>query len=169
MQSLLQAPSRGSRQLVLKDLKLACADTSLSDWLDFIWGFILLLIPLSLIPASYVCLFASPLSIRTSQGGVKSFATCASHITVVTMFYGPAMIMYMRPRSWYDTERDRKLALLYNVISAFLNPIMYSLWNKDVKRAFLKVLGQRGTVQWLRMFQSCPESWTDLKGLIWYH
>ena len=57
------------------------------------------------------------------------------------------MIMYMRPRSWYDTERDRKLALLYNVISAFLNPIMYSLWNKDVKRAFLKVLGQRGTAQ----------------------
>ena len=128
-------------------LKLACADTSLNDWLDFILGFILLLIPLSFILVSYVRIFVSILSIRSPQGRLKSFSTCASHITVVTMFYGPAMIMYMRPGSWYDPERDKKLALFYNVVSAFLNPIIYSLRNKDVKRAFLKVLGQRGTAQ----------------------
>ena len=128
-------------------LKLACADTSLNDQLDFILGFILLLIPLSFILVSYVRIFVSILSIRSPQGRLKSFSTCASHITVVTMFYGPAMIMYMRPGSWYDPERDKKLALFYNVVSAFLNPIIYSLRNKDVKRAFLKVLGQRGTAQ----------------------
>ena len=128
-------------------LKLACADTSLNDRLDFILGFILLLIPLSFILVSYVRIFVSILSIRSPQGRVKSFSTCVSHITVVTMFYGPAMIMYMRPGSWYDPERDKKLALFYNVVSAFLNPIIYSLRNKDVKRAFLKVLGQRGTAQ----------------------
>ena len=143
----MQGPSRGSRQLVLKDLKLTCADTSLNDQSNFILGFNLLLIPLSFILASYVCIFACILSIHSPQGTVKSFATCASHITVVTMFYGPVMITYMRPRSWYDPERDKKLALFYNVISAFLNPIIHSLWNKDVKRAFLKVLGQRGTAQ----------------------
>ena len=128
-------------------LKLACADTSINDWLDFILGFLLLLIPLSFILVSYVRIFVSILSIRSPQGRLKSFSTCASHITVVTMFYGPAMIMYMRPGSWYDPERDKKLALFYNVVSAFLNPIIYSLRNKDVKRAFLKVLGQRGTAQ----------------------
>ncbi|CAM9344937.1 unnamed protein product [Rangifer tarandus platyrhynchus] len=128
-------------------LKLACADTSLNDQLDFILGFILLLIPLSFILVSYVRIFVSILSMRSPQGRLKSFSTCVSHITVVTMFYGPAMIMYMRPGSWYDPERDKKLALFYNVVSAFLNPIIYSLRNKDVKRAFLKVLGQRGTAQ----------------------
>ena len=125
-------------------LKLACADTSINDWLDFILGFLLLLIPLSFILVSYVRIFVSILSIRSPQGRLKSFSTCASHITVVTMFYGPAMIMYMRPGSWYDPERDKKLALFYNVVSAFLNPIIYSLRNKDVKRAFLKVLAREG-------------------------
>ncbi|KAM6174082.1 olfactory receptor 2A12-like [Erethizon dorsatum] len=126
-------------------LKLACADTFLNDQLNFMLGFILLLIPLSLILASYVRIFASILRIPSSQGRLKSFSTCASHITVVIMFYGPAMIMYMRPSSWYNPEQDKKLALFYNVISAFLNPIIYSLRNKDVKGAFLRVLGNRGT------------------------
>ncbi|XP_044092695.1 olfactory receptor 2A12-like [Neovison vison] len=126
-------------------LKLACADTSFNDHLDFILGFILLLVPFSLILASYIRIFASILRIHSSQGRLKSFSTCASHITVVIMFYGPAMIMYMRPGSWYDPERDKKLALFYNVVSAFLNPIIYSLRNKDVKRAFLNVLGNRRT------------------------
>lgn len=71
----------------------------------------------------------------------------------------------MRPGSWYDPERDKKLALFYNVVSAFLNPIIYSLRNRDVKGAFLKVLGGRGSAQWPRMFQGCPESWTGLRGL----
>ncbi|KAM6219929.1 olfactory receptor 2A12-like [Rhynchocyon petersi] len=128
-------------------LKLACTDTSFNDHLDFILGFILLLVPLSLILASYICIFKSILRIRSSQGQFKSFSTCASHITVVIMFYGPAMMMYMRPGSWYDPERDKKLALFYNVVSAFLNPIIYSLRNKDVKGAFWKVLGDRGRVQ----------------------
>ncbi|XP_075866884.1 olfactory receptor 2A12-like [Microcebus murinus] len=128
-------------------LKLACADTTFNDRLDFILAFTLLLVPLSLILASYMRIFASIFRIRSSQGRIKSFSTCASHITVVTMFYAPAMMMYMRPGSWYDPERDKKLALFYNVVSAFLNPIIYSLRNKDVKMAFLKVFGDRRTPQ----------------------
>nr|XP_003937103.2 olfactory receptor 2G3-like [Saimiri boliviensis boliviensis] len=126
-------------------LKLACADTSFNDRLDFILGFLLLLVPLSFILASYVLIFASIFRIRSVQGRLKSFSTCASHVTVVTMFYGPAIIMYMRPGSWYDPEWDKKLALFYNVISAFFNPIIYSLRNKDVKEAFLKIFRVRRT------------------------
>ncbi|EGW08135.1 putative olfactory receptor 2B3 isoform X1 [Cricetulus griseus] len=128
-------------------LKLACADTSLNDQVDFILGFILLLVPLSFILASYVCIFATILRIRSAQGRLKAFSTCASHITVVTMFCGPAMFMYMNPGANASPERDKKLALFYNVISAFLNPIIYSLRNKDVKRAFLKVTGWGGATK----------------------
>ncbi|XP_064228220.1 olfactory receptor 2G3-like [Aotus nancymaae] len=127
-------------------LKLACADTSFNDRLDFILGFLLLLVPLSLILTSYILIFASIFRIRSAQGRLKSFSTCASHVTVVTMFYRPAIIMYMRPGSWYDPERDKKLALFYNVVSAFFNPIIYSLRNKDVKEAFLKIFRVRRTV-----------------------
>nr|AAI26868.1 Olfr1340 protein [Mus musculus] len=123
-------------------LKLACADTSLNDQVDFILGFILLLIPLSLILASYVRIFIAILRIRSTQGWMKAFSTCASHITVVTMFCVPCMVMYMRPGSEASPEDDKKLALFYNVISAFLNPIIYSLRNKDVKKAFFKLIGR---------------------------
>ncbi|KAM6218782.1 olfactory receptor 2D3-like [Rhynchocyon petersi] len=122
-------------------LKLACADTSLNDQVDFILGFILLLVPLSLIITVYLNIFVAILKIRSAQGRLKAFSTCASHITVVTMFSIPCMVMYMRPGSEASPEEDKKLALFYNVISAFLNPIIYSLRNKDVKRAFLKVTG----------------------------
>ncbi|XP_003462519.1 olfactory receptor 2A5-like [Cavia porcellus] len=128
-------------------LKLACADTSLNDQVDFILGFILLLIPLFLILASYIRIFIAILRIRSTQGQVKAFSTCASHITVVTMFCIPCMIMYMRPGSEASPEDDKKLALFYNVISAFLNPIIYSLRNKDVKKAFLKLVGMSEDTQ----------------------
>ena len=122
-------------------LKLACADTSLNDLVDFITGFNVIVVPLSLIVLVYVNIFATIMKIRSAQGRIKAFSTCASHITVVTMFSIPCMVMYMRPGSEASPEEDKKLALFYNVISAFLNPIIYSLRNKDVKRAFLKVMG----------------------------
>ncbi|XP_059542219.1 olfactory receptor 2A12-like [Myotis daubentonii] len=122
-------------------LKLACADTSVNDRIDFILGFSVILVPLSLILVIYLNIFIAILRIRSGQGRLKAFSTCASHITVVTMFCVPAMVMYMKPGSEASPEEDKKLALFYNVISAFFNPIIYSLRNKDVKRAFLKVTG----------------------------
>ncbi|XP_002715744.2 olfactory receptor 2D2-like [Oryctolagus cuniculus] len=124
-------------------LKLACADTSVNDRVDFILGFGVILIPLSLILVVYVNIFITILKIRSAQGRLKAFSTCASHITVVTMFCVPAMVMYMKPSTKASPEQDKKLALFYNIISAFLNPIIYSLRNKDVKRAFFKVVGWR--------------------------
>ncbi|XP_076993136.1 olfactory receptor 2A5-like [Tamandua tetradactyla] len=121
-------------------LKLACADTSFNDHVGFILGFILLPVPLSFILASYVRIFMAILRIHSNQGRIKAFSTCTSHITVVTMFFVPCMIMYMGLGSEASPEDNKKLALLYNVISAFLNPIIYSLRNKDVKRAFLKLI-----------------------------
>ncbi|XP_005410687.1 PREDICTED: olfactory receptor 2A12-like [Chinchilla lanigera] len=124
-------------------LKLACADTSVNDRVDFILGFSVILIPLSLIFVIYVNIFIAILKIRSAQGQLKAFSTCVSHIAVVTMFSVPAMVMYMKPGSKATPEEDKKLALFYNVIAAFFNPIIYSLRNRDVKKAFLKVTGWR--------------------------
>ncbi|XP_001519872.2 olfactory receptor 2A12-like [Ornithorhynchus anatinus] len=126
-------------------LKLACADTTLNDWVDFIVGFNVIVVPQSLILVIYVNIFVAILRIRSAQGRLKAFSTCASHITVVTMFGLPCILMYMRPSSQSNPEDDKKMAIFYNIITAFLNPIIYSLRNKDVKRAFLKAIGRGRT------------------------
>lgn len=76
-----------------------------------------------------------------NPGSTQGLLTWASHITMVTMLCGPAMFMYMNPGADASPERDKKLTLFNNIISAFLNPIIYSLRNKDVKRDFLKLTG----------------------------
>ncbi|XP_013203780.1 olfactory receptor 2D3-like [Microtus ochrogaster] len=97
--------------------------------------------PISLIVASYVHIAMAILKIKSTQARFKAFSTCASHLTVVTLFYGPASYIYMRPNSSYSPERDKQISLFYNAFTALLNPVVYSLRNKDIKRAFLKVIG----------------------------
>ncbi|XP_004591728.2 olfactory receptor 2A12-like [Ochotona princeps] len=123
-------------------LKLACADTSLNDLVDFITGFNVIVVPLSLVVVVYANIFATIMKIRSAQGRIKAFSTCASHITVVTMFAIPCIIMYMGPGSGSLSNNGKKMALFYNIATAFLNPVIYSLRNKDVKKAFLKLIGR---------------------------
>ncbi|ELR48256.1 hypothetical protein M91_08131 [Bos mutus] len=123
-------------------LKLACEDTSLNDLVDFITGFNVIVVPLSLIVLVYVNIFATIMKIRSAQGRIKAFSTCASHITVVTMFAIPCIITYMSPGSDSLSNSGKKMALFYNIATAFLNPVIYSLRNKDVKNAFLKLMGR---------------------------
>ncbi|XP_027393367.1 olfactory receptor 2D3-like isoform X2 [Bos indicus x Bos taurus] len=123
-------------------LKLACADISLNDLVNIITGFSVIVVPLSLIVLVYVNIFATIMKIRSAQGRIKAFSTCTSHITVVTMFAIPCIIMYMSPGSDSLSNNGKKMALFYNVATAFLNPVIYSLRNKDVNRAFLKLVGR---------------------------
>ncbi|XP_012631293.2 olfactory receptor 2G3-like [Microcebus murinus] len=122
-------------------LKLACADTSLNDLVDFIIGFNVIVVPLSLVVLVYANIFATIMKIRSVQGRIKAFSTCASHITVVTMFAIPCIIMYMSPGSGSLSNSGKRISLFYNVATAFLNPVIYSLRNKDVKKAFYKLMG----------------------------
>ena len=123
-------------------LKLACADTSLNDLVNIITGFNVIVVPLSLIVIVYVNIFATIMKIRSAQGRIKAFSTCASHITVVSMFAIPRSIAYMSPGSDSSSNSGKKMALFYNIATAFLNPVIYSLRNKDVKNAFLKLMGR---------------------------
>nr|XP_048306512.1 olfactory receptor 2A12-like [Myodes glareolus] len=121
-------------------LSLACIDTHIIDIVDQILIVLMCLIPISLIVASYVHIAKAILKIKSTQARCKAFSTCASHLTVVTFFYGPSSYIYMRPNSSYSPERDKQISLFYNSFTALLNPLVYSLRNKDIKRAFLKVM-----------------------------
>ncbi|XP_032744671.1 olfactory receptor 2A12-like [Rattus rattus] len=120
---------------------LACMDTHLIELVDLVLSVFVVLTPISLIVASYIHIAKAILKIKSTQGRCKAFSTCASHLTVVTFFYAPATYIYMRPNSSYSPERDKQISLFYNVFTALLNPVVYSLRNKDIKRAFLKVMG----------------------------
>ncbi|KAM9040012.1 olfactory receptor 2D2-like [Sarcophilus harrisii] len=126
---------------------LACMDTHFIEMVDFFLSFFLVLVPLSFILASYVRITMAILKIKSTQGRYKAFSTCASHVIVVTMFYAPSIYIYMRPNSNYSSERDKQISLFSNMITALLNPVVYSLRNKDIKTAFIKVV-MRNRVVW---------------------
>ncbi|XP_074047524.1 olfactory receptor 2D2-like [Macrotis lagotis] len=119
---------------------LACMDTHLIEMVDFVLSIFMLLVPLSLILASYFGITLAILKIKSTQGRLKAFSTCASHITVVTLYYAPAIYIYTRPNSGHSPERGKQVTLFYNVFTALLNPVVYSLRNKDIKAAFIKVI-----------------------------
>ncbi|XP_032744605.1 olfactory receptor 2A12-like [Rattus rattus] len=126
---------------------LACMDTNLIEMVDFVLSFFAIVIPISLIVASYIHIAKAILKIKSTQGRCKAFSTCASHLTVVTFFYAPATYIYMRPNSSLSPERDKQISLFYNVFTALLNPVVYSLRNKDIKRAFFRLIGH-SRVDW---------------------
>ncbi|XP_055258962.1 olfactory receptor 2A12-like [Moschus berezovskii] len=121
---------------------LACMDTHVIEMVDSVISVLMVVAPLSLILASYIRIAQAILKIKSMQARCKAFSTCASHLTVITFFYAPATYLYMRPNSSYSPEQDKHVSLFYNVFTALLNPVVYSLRNKDMKRAFLKVMGR---------------------------
>ncbi|KAB0339157.1 hypothetical protein FD754_024090 [Muntiacus muntjak] len=121
---------------------LACMDTYVIEMVDLIISVFMVVAPLSLIVASYIRIAQAILKFKSMQARCKAFSTCASHLTVITFFYAPATYLYMRPNASYSPEQDKQVSLFYNVFTALLNPVVYSLRNEDMKRAFLKVMGR---------------------------
>uniref|UniRef100_A0A8C0G6R0 G-protein coupled receptors family 1 profile domain-containing protein n=1 Tax=Chelonoidis abingdonii TaxID=106734 RepID=A0A8C0G6R0_CHEAB len=121
-------------------LTLACGDTTLNEIAVFVAGMLITLIPSLLILGSYIHIISTILKITSAQGRHKAFSTCSSHLIVITLFYGSASAMYLRPRSSYTPESDKFLALLYSVVTPTLNPIIYSLRSKDINRALRRVI-----------------------------
>ncbi|KAM9577613.1 olfactory receptor 13H1 [Trichechus inunguis] len=128
---------------VLSLLKLACSDTSLNELMILITGIFTLLLPFGFVLLSYVRITTAVLRIRSAQGRFKVFSTCGSHLTVVTIFYGAAISMYMKPPSKSSPDQDKFISVFYGTLTPMLNPLIYSLRNKDVKRAMKKVMAKR--------------------------
>ncbi|XP_077137094.1 olfactory receptor 13G1-like [Ranitomeya variabilis] len=117
-------------------LKLACGDTYINEIVVFTADFILGICCFCLTCISYIFIINTILKIRSAEGKRKAFSTCASHIIIVSMYYGAVIFTYIRPRSSLSLEKDKIVSALYAVITPTLNPIIYSLRNKEVKDAF---------------------------------
>nr|XP_020661686.1 olfactory receptor 5V1-like [Pogona vitticeps] len=89
---------------------------------------------------SYIYIISAILRMRSTEGRRKAFSTCGSHLTVVCLFYGTTIATYVRPNSAYSPKQDRIVSMLYGVVTPMLNPLIYSLRNKEVKRALIKGL-----------------------------
>ncbi|XP_017379695.1 olfactory receptor 10G7 [Cebus imitator] len=118
-------------------LKLSCADTSANEMVIFVNIGVVASGCFLLIVLSYVSIVCSMLQIPTSEGRRRAFQTCASHCTVVLCFFGPGLFIYLRPGS--RDAVDGAVAVFYTVLTPLLNPVVYTLRNKEVKKALLKL------------------------------
>ncbi|XP_069092574.1 olfactory receptor 2K2-like [Pleurodeles waltl] len=123
-------------------VKISCADTSIPQMMFFVIAVFALLTPTLIILISYICIIINIMKISSPEGRYKAFSTCASHLTVVTMVYGSALFLCLKPVSKKADNRDKTASLFYTVIPAMLNPMIYSLRNKDVKLVLKKFVRQ---------------------------
>ncbi|KAG8547839.1 hypothetical protein GDO81_027338 [Engystomops pustulosus] len=120
-------------------LALSCSDISLNKYVLIVTDLILGLICIILIFISYIFIMFAIFNIRSAEGKKKAFSTCASHITVVLLFYGTLIFAYFKP-SDESSDMDKEIAVFYTIVIPMLNPILYSLRNKDVKLSIQKVI-----------------------------
>ncbi|XP_028914899.1 olfactory receptor 10A7-like [Ornithorhynchus anatinus] len=126
-------------------LRLACTDTTLPEMVVFVFSIIIVFIPFLLIVVSYAHILLSVLRRQSTTGRRRAFSTCVSHLTVVALFYGTAIFVYMRPQSGASQASGKVIALVYTVITPMLNPLIYSLRNQEVKGALRKVIDRQKT------------------------
>ncbi|KAM4707005.1 uncharacterized protein O3C94_002386 [Discoglossus pictus] len=118
-------------------IRLACTDTTMIDAMIVANSGIVSLGCFLAVLISYVGITSAILKIKTVEGRSKAFSTCASHLTVVTIFFGPCVYIYMRPSTTFST--DQVVIVFYTVIAPMLNPIIYTLRNEEVKTSMKKV------------------------------
>ncbi|XP_048356147.1 olfactory receptor 5B12-like [Sphaerodactylus townsendi] len=121
-------------------MKIACNDARINEVAIRIASLIVGGGPLVFIVFSYVFILSSILKIRSTTGKRKAFSTCASHIIVVFIYYGNGLLNYERPKAGYSLATDTLVSTMYCVITPMLNPLIYSLRNKEVKAALKKAV-----------------------------
>ncbi|CAK7296147.1 Olfactory receptor 2A5 [Vulpes lagopus] len=125
---------------ILSVLKMACADTRLNQVVIFGTCVFILVGPLCLVLVSYSCILFAILRIQSGEGRRKAFSTCSSHLCVVGLYFGSAIVMYMAPKSNHPEEQQKILSLFYSLFNPMLNPLIYSLRNTEVKGALRRAL-----------------------------
>ncbi|XP_068946977.1 olfactory receptor 5T9-like [Petaurus breviceps papuanus] len=121
-------------------LAISCSDTHLNELLLFIFVSSIEIFTILIVLVSYGFILVAILRIRSAEGRKKVFSTCGSHLTGVAIYHGTILFMYLRPTSSYSLSHDMVVAVFYTIVIPMLNPIIYSLRNKDVKEAVKKVL-----------------------------
>ncbi|XP_073411981.1 olfactory receptor 2B6-like [Dendrobates tinctorius] len=121
-------------------LKLSCCKNANIEVLILVESLVLGFMPFMFTLASYVIIVRMISSIHVKDGRIKAFSTCSSHLTVVVLFYGTMIVVYMRPPSMYSPEHDKIFALLYTAVIPMINPMIYTLRNREVKNIIKKGL-----------------------------
>ncbi|KAM5217179.1 olfactory receptor 1f45-like [Hipposideros larvatus] len=120
-------------------LKLSCSDTFINDLIVFIVGGLIFLTPFSCIIVSYAYIFSNVLKLPSAHGIRKALSTCGSHLTVVSLFYGAILGVYMHPSSSYSVQ-DKVATIIFTVVTPLVNPFIYSLRNRDMKGAIRRLI-----------------------------
>nr|XP_015101243.1 olfactory receptor 2T11-like [Vicugna pacos] len=129
-------------------MKISCKDTSTYEVVVFVMGIAFIIIPFGFIMSSYTFIFLTVLHMKSPQGRNKALATCSSHLTVVSFYLGPCVYMYMTPGSSHSPDQEQAVSVFCTVLTPMLNPLIYSLRNKDVVGAFQKVLRKHLASKW---------------------
>ncbi|XP_006036131.2 olfactory receptor 5I1-like [Alligator sinensis] len=124
-------------------LKLSCSDTTLNELLLYTYGSSVEIISSIIIIISYIFIIISVLKMRSMAARRKTFSTCASHLSSVIIYEGTLLFIYSRPSSWYSPNSDKYISVFYTIVVPVLNPLIYSLRNKDVKDALRKAIEKK--------------------------
>ncbi|NXN68954.1 O10A7 protein, partial [Himantopus himantopus] len=123
-------------------IMLSCTDTSSYEKQIITATVLVIFIPFCLILISYACIISSILRISSAESRHKTFSTCSSHLTVVTLYYASGTLIYLRPKSSNSQDTKKVLALIYTTIIPTLNPLIYSLRNQEVKGVLIKIIAE---------------------------
>ncbi|XP_076994529.1 olfactory receptor 8H1-like [Tamandua tetradactyla] len=124
-------------------LALSCTDTHDIEIMMVIMASLNVIVSLITMFISYGYILSTILKINSTSGKCKAFSTCASHLLGVTIFYVTTIFTYLRPQKYYSLGKDQVASVFYAMVVPMLNPFIYSLRNKEVKNAFLRVMQKR--------------------------
>ncbi|XP_069888009.1 olfactory receptor 8H1-like [Dipodomys merriami] len=125
-------------------LALSCNDTYATQIVVYICGGFTLFQSFIIISWSYMSILSTILKIKTTSGKQKAFSTCASHLLGVTIFYSTTTFTYLKPKKAYSLGKDQVASVFYTIVIPMLNPLIYSIRNKEVKNAFFRVVQKKG-------------------------
>ncbi|XP_053515184.1 olfactory receptor 5T2-like [Artibeus jamaicensis] len=125
-------------------LAISCSDTHINQLLLFYFVGSIEIVTILIVLISYGFILLAILRTRSAEGRRKVFSTCGSHLTGVSVYHGTILFMYVRPSSSYALDHDMIVSTFYTIVIPMLNPIIYSLRNKDVKEAMKRVFGKNG-------------------------
>lgn len=121
-------------------IQISCADIFVNEIVLFIFSALIIVTTTTVILVSYAYILSTVLKIPSTHGRSKTFSTCSSHITVVSLFYGTVFFMYAQPGAISSPEKSKIIAVFYTLVIPMLNPLIYSLRNREVKKAVKKIL-----------------------------
>ncbi|XP_004601908.2 olfactory receptor 12-like [Sorex araneus] len=121
-------------------IKISCVDTFVNEIVLFIISALIIICTTTIILVSYAYILSAVLKIPSTHGRSKTFSTCGSHIAVVSLFYGTVFFMYAQPGAIASPQQDKIVAVLYTLVIPMLNPLIYSLRNRDVKDSVKRIL-----------------------------